>query len=564
MSKQDVIKLLVKATGLKEVELDSLIEIPPSPQLGDYAFPCFILAKQLKKAPDIIAQELAGKIKPKHPISEIKATGPYLNFFINKNKLAGEVLKEIINCGSCYGSWPLKHEKIMVEYPAPNTNKPLHLGHVRNMLLGNSICNILAFAGYQAIPVDLVNDRGVHICKSMLAYKKWGKGKEPDKKPDHFVGDFYVLYSQKENEHPEMEEEVQDMLRKWEAGDKEVITLWEKMRKWALDGFKETYAKFDVFHKKVYYESEIYQHGKEIILDGLRKGIFKKDEKGAVIADLEKEGLGKKVLLREDGTGIYITQDIYLAKLKFDDFKMDRSVYIVGNEQIYHFKVLFKVLEMLGFPFAKNCYHLAYGMIYLPEGKMKSREGKVVDADEILVEMKKEAEEEIKKRHPGLPQQEVDKRKEIIGKGALKFFILKYDPMKDFTYDPKESISFEGETGPYVQYAHARICSILRNVSNFEPEKINAEFNHKHEHRLISLLSRFPEAVKEAAEQYKPSIVARYALELAQAFNEFYHDCPVLKADKRVMESRLLLIFCVRQVLKNALDLLGIQAPEEM
>jgi len=336
------------------------------------------------------------------------------------------------------------------------------------------------------------------------------------------------------------------------------------MNKWALDGFNDTYKKFDVHHKKTYFESEIYNHGKEIILEGLKKGLFSKDEDGAIIADLENDGLGKKVLIRKDGTAIYITTDIYLAKLKFDDFKMDKSVYIVGSEQIYHFKVLFKLLDMLGFPFAKNCYHLAYGLISLPEGRMKSREGTIVDGDDILEEMKKEAEEEVKKRHAELKKNEVDKRKEIIGKGALKFFILKYDPMKDFTYDPKESISFEGETGPYVQYAHARICSILRNVKKFEPEKIKPEFNHKLELRLITLLADFPRIVSEAAEQYKPSLVARYTLDLAQAFNEFYHECPVLKAEKKVMESRLVLILCVKQVIKNALDLLGIQSPEEM
>jgi arginyl-tRNA synthetase len=419
----------------------------------------------------------------------------------------------------------------------------------------------------------------VHICKSMLAYQKWGKGKQPDinrtgevdskdkksfvKKSDHFVGDYYVLYSQKEKEHPELEQEVLELLRKWEAGDKEVVALWQKMRKWALDGFKQTYALFDVHHKKTYYESDIYQHGKDIVLEGLKKGLFIKDEEGAVIADLEKDGLGRKVLIRKDGTGIYITQDLYLAKVKFDDFKMDKSVYIVGNEQIYHFKVLFKLLEMLGFPFAKNCYHLAYGLIYLPEGRMKSREGTVVDADNIVEEMKLVAEKEIKKRHK-LDKKELDKRKEIIGMGALKFFILKYDPMKDFTYNPEESISFEGETGPYVQYAHARICSILKNVKKFEPEKIKPSFSHALEFKLITILSNFPNMVREAAEQYKPSLVARYSLELAQAFNEFYHECPVLKADSKTRDSRLALIFCVKTVLKNSLDLLGIISPREM
>jgi len=563
--KQKIIRLLKKHTFLGEDEISRAIEIPRLPELGDFAFPCFVLAKKLKKSPSILAEELAKRIKPKPPISDVKAQGPYLNFFIDKNKLAEQVIKEVIRCGACYGSLPLKHKKVMVEYPAPNTNKPLHLGHVRNMLLGNAICNILAFAGYEVIPVDLVNDRGVHICKSMLAYKKWGGGEEPDKKPDHFVGDYYVLYNRKVEEHPELEQEVQDMLRKWEAGDKEVIALWKKMRGWALKGFKQTYALFGVHHKKVYYESEIYQHGKEIVLEGLRKGLFYKNEEGAIMVDLEKDGLGKKVLLRKDGTGIYITQDLYLAKKKFDDFKMDKSVYIVGNEQKYHFQVLFRVLEMLGFPYAKQCYHLAYGMIYLPEGRMKSREGKIVDADDIVEEMKRVAEDEIKKRHT-LDYKELEKRKEIIGMGALKFFILKYDPMKDFTYNPEESISFEGETGPYVQYAHARICSILRKEKKFNPEKVKKlEYKHPTEFKLIKLLADFSKTVSDAAENYKPSLVARYSLELAQAFNEFYHECPVLKADNnKVRDSRLALIFCVKTVLRNALDLLGIEAPEEM
>jgi arginyl-tRNA synthetase len=579
MFKPEIIRLLAKETKLKESEIEPLIEIPPSPDMGDFAFPCFVLAKQLKKAPNIIAQELAAKIKPKAPISEVKAVGPYLNFFVDKSKLSSDVIKDIINCAACYGSWPLNHEKVMVEYPAPNTNKPLHLGHVRNMLLGNSICNILAFAGYQAIPVDLVNDRGVHICKSMLAYQKWGKNKKPNisrtdkadskdkksfvKKSDHFVGDFYVMYSQKEKENPELEKEVQEMLRKWEAGDKETVALWKKMKEWALNGIRETYLKFGTYHKKVYYESDFYDKGKDIVLDGLKQGLFEKDENGAIVANLEKDGLGKKVLLREDGTSIYITQDLALAKIKFEEYRMDRSVHVVGNEQIHHFKVLFKLLEMLKMPFAKKCYHLAYGYVSIPEGRMKSREGTVVDADNLVDELEQYARDEIKKRHK-LKDDEIKFRSSIIGMGALKFFILKYDPMKDFTYDPKESISFEGETGPYVQYAHARICSIFKNVKKFEPEKIKPSFEHKLELRLITLLSNFPNIVKDAAEEYKPSLVARYALELAQAFNEFYHECPVLKAEKKVMESRLVLIFCVKQVLKNALDLLGIQSPEEM
>ncbi|MBN1156443.1 arginine--tRNA ligase [Candidatus Woesearchaeota archaeon] len=564
MFRKDVVRLVAENAGISALEADKLLEIPPNPELGDYAFPCFGLAKSLKKAPVVIAAELAEKIKVGGVVSSVKAVGPYINFFVDKNKMAEHVLADILKCSVCYGSGPMKDEKVMIEYPAPNTNKPLHLGHVRNMLLGNAVCNLLGFGGYTAIPVNLVNDRGVHICKSMLAYQKWGDGKEPSKKSDHYVGDFYVMYSKYEKEHPEIEDEVREMLMKWEQGDKELVALWHKMRKWALDGFSETYKLFDVHHKKEYYESEIYLQGKDLILGGVEKGLFYKDEEGAVVVDLSEAGLGKKVLLREDGTSIYITQDIFLAKQKFDDFQMDRSVYVVGSEQNHHFKVLFKIIEMLGFPYASKCYHLSYGMVNLPEGRMKSREGTVVDADDLYAEMKEEAVKEIMKRHPDIEEKELEARSKIIAMGALKFFILKYDPQKDMIYNPAESISFEGETGPYVQYAHARICSILRQVADFRAEGVKGHYEHPKEERLITLMAGFPAVVAEAAEAYRPSNVARFGLELAQAFNEFYQECPVLKAEKKVKESRLLLITCVRTVLRNTLDLLGIVAPEEM
>ncbi len=562
--KQEIIKIIKKEVSLSSSQIDSLLEIPPDSKMGDFAFPCFSLSKELKKAPNIIADNLSKNIKPKSPITEVKAIGPYLNFFIDKNLLASSVLKEIIKSKSCFGSLPSNNKTIVIEYPAPNTNKPLHLGHVRNMLLGSTICNILAFAGFKTVPVDLVNDRGIHICKSLLAYQKWGENKQPDKKSDHFVGDYYVMFNNKVKDFPELEDEAKELLKKWESGDKETLALWDKMRKWALDGFKQTYELFDVHHKKTYYESEIYKQGKNIIDEGLKKKVFYRNKDGAVVVNLKEFKLGEKVLLRADGTSVYITQDLFLAKKKFDDFKADKSVYVVGNEQDYHFKVLFKVLELLNLSFAKNCYHLSYGMVNLPDGRMKSREGTIVDADNLAFEIKELAKKEIIKRHEGLSEKEVDKRADIIWMGALKFFILKYDPAKDFIYNPKESISFEGETGPYIQYAHARICSILRNEKKFNPEKIKANYSNEKEFRLITLLSNFKRAVEETANNYKPSMITRYALELAQAFNEFYQECPVLKEKGKVKDSRLLLIFCVKQVISNALDLLGIKSPEEM
>jgi len=562
MFKGAVAKVL-DAAGVKEAE--GLLEVPPNPELGDFAFPCFSLSKMFRKSPAVIAGELAGVISAELPsgiVERVSANGPYLNFYLNKQKVGERIVSAILEKGSLYGTGAPKSEKVMVEYPAPNTNKPLHLGHVRNMLLGNSICSIMGFAGFTVVPVDLVNDRGIHICKSMLAYKKWGNGKEPDKKSDHFVGDYYVLFSKEAAKDEALEGEALKMLVKWERNDLEVSKLWAKMRKWALDGFKETYAKFGVSHKKSYYESEIYQEGKLLVMDGLKKGVFEKDEKGAVIVDLEKEGLGKKVLLRDDGTSIYITQDLYLAKAKFDEFRMDRSVYVVGNEQAYHFKVLFSVLKKLGLPFADKCYHLSYGMISLPEGRMKSREGTVVDADDLVDEMEEVARLEIEKRHK-LSAAALKTRSKAIGMGAIKFFILKYDPMKDFVYTPEESISFDGETGPYVQYAHARICSIFKQVEKWKaPKKL--VYSHSKEHALVTLLARYPDVVAEAAEKYNPALVARYSLELAQTFSSFYVDCPVLKAEKDVKDSRLALCHATRVVLQSSLALLGIDAPEAM
>jgi len=557
MFRKQTINLLKKVISLSEEEIDSLLEVPPN-NMGDLAFPCFTLAKTLKKAPGVIAKETAGNIKVVSPIEKVESNGPYINFFFDKNIFSDKVISEILEEKNVYGSCK-DNKSVMVEYPGPNTNKPLHLGHIRNMLLGGSVCNILAFCGMKMIPVDIVNDRGIHICKSMLAYKKYGKGKVPEKKSDHFVGDFYVLYNEKVKENPKLEDEAKEMLLKWEAGDKETRLLWSKMNHWAIEGMKETYAKFDVFHKKSYLESEMYLHGKDVVDEGLDKGVFKKRKDGAVIVDLTKDGFDEKVLLRSDGTGVYITQDLYLGKKRFEDFKPDQLVYVVANEQDYHFKVLFKIFKLLGYDFADNCHHLSYGMVNLPSGKMKSREGTVVDADNLVVEVKELAKKEILKRHKSISKDELEKRSEIIGMGALKFFVLKFDPIKDFTYNPEESVSFEGETGPYVQYAHARICSILRSAGKFKFEK---KFFHQKEYELVKLLGRYPEVVVSACKNYKPSLVARYCLDLAQCFNEFYQECPVIKGDNKA--SRLTLVTCVKFVLSSGLDLLGIKAPEEM
>lgn len=557
MFEQDIKKILKK-----HVKGEITLEVPPDSKMGDYAFPCFPLAKEFKKNPAEIAKDLKEKIGEHDFLEKLEVAGPYLNFFVNKEKLAELVLKKIYKEKQNYGKGNSK-KTIAVEFSSPNTNKPLHLGHVRNICLGESISKILEFNGNKVIRHCIVNDRGVHICKSMLAYQKWGKNKEPDIKSDFYVGKFYVMFSQKTN--AELEEEAQELLRKWESGDKETIALWKKMNKWVYDGFDETYKKLGVKFDKYYYESDLYKEGKDIVEDGLKKGVFEKtkEDEGAISVNLDKFKLPKKILVRADGTTIYITQDLFLAKKKFSDFKCDSSLYVVGSEQNLHFQQLFAILDLLGEKAAKNCSHISYGMVNLPEGKMKSRVGKVVDADDLVREMEELARYEIKLRHKELKDKELNDRSHVVGLGALKFFILKMDPVKDMLYNPEESISFEGETGPYVQYTIARINSILRKYGKKVDDKVKFDI-FKQGNELIKVLQNFPAVVEEAASHKRPSNIARYLLELSQAFNEFYHSAPILQEKEDIKKSRLLLAVCVREVLIKGLDLLGIGNVDEM
>ncbi len=559
--RKEILKALSAASG-KDID-ESIIETPPNPELGDYAFPCFSLAKELKKSPIMIAKELSEKIKPNKYISSAVATGPYVNFFVVKEELSKKVLKKIFEGKKEYGSHKKKDNTILVESPGPNTNKPLHLGHVRNMVLGNALQNIFDFLGNKTVRIDMVNDRGVHICKSMLAYKKFGHNKEPDKKTDHFVGDYYVRYDTESKKNPELEKEIQEMLVAWENNDHETRKLWKKMNDWVYKGFETTYKRYGVKMDRPYYESDHYMKGKDIVVDGVETGLFKKDDRENVY--YSDEEIEKKIVLRADGTSIYITQDIVLGKIRYDDWHMNKMIYIVANEQIHHFKVLFKIFEKLGYPFAKNCYHLAYGMIYLPEGKMKSREGTVVDADNLADDMHNAAKEEIVKRHPDLSKKETDERAEAIGMGAIKFYILSYDPMKDFVFNPKESISFDGETGPYVQYAHARAASILKKYSHKVAEEINFSYlSTDEEKKILRLLEEFPAVIEKSAEEYRPSMVTRHLLDLSQAFNEYYHRHKIIQEDKELEKARVLLVYSVKQVLEIGLKLLGIDAPDVM
>ncbi len=561
--KNEIISLL-KKYGFDH-EIAALNGVPKESSMGDYALPCFPLVKKFKKNPVEIAREIAGKLGNATGFEKIEAVNGYVNFFVDKKKVAVEVLNKIEVEKDRYGaSKEGKGKKIIVEFASPNTNKPLHLGHLRNISIGQSVSNILDFYKNKVIKTSINNDRGVHICKSMIAYEQFGNGTTPEKegkKSDHFVGNYYVLFNKKAREDKNYEMMAQECLRKWEMNDKKTVELWKKMNAWALEGFKKTYKILGVVFDKEYYESKIYKKGKEIVELGLKKNMFSKKDDGAVVINLENEGFGEKVLLRSDGTSIYITQDLYLAKLRHDEFKMDGGIYVVANEQDYHFKVLFSILKKLGFKFADKLHHLSYGMVELPEGKMKSREGNVVDADDLIKNMQDLAKEELKKRY-SLPKKELEERSLKITLAAIKYNLLKIDIAKNIVFNPREAIHFEGDTGPYLLYSYARARSILRKTG----KKISGKFEVKEindkERVLINELNGFPEVVAHAYNGFAPNLIANYAFSLAQTFNEFYHSSQVIGSDEESF--RLKLVSCFAQVLKNALYLLGIGVVEEM
>jgi len=499
-----------------------------------------------------------------------------------------------INSSESYGTQKIKENAplVMIEYSSPNTNKPLHLGHIRNNLLGYSLAEILQANGKRVIKTNIVNDRGIHICKSMLAWKKWGNGETPQssgKKGDHLIGDYYVKFDQEykkelaklaaaglsEKEAEErslLMKETREMLRQWEANDPETVALWKMMNTWVYAGFDETYKALGVDFDKIYYESETYLDGKEKVLEGLQKGIFYRKEDGSVWADLTACGLDEKLLLRADGTSVYMTQDIGTAKLRFDDYPINQMVYVVGNEQNYHFQVLSLLLDKLGYAFGKGLIHFSYGMVELPEGKMKSREGTVVDADDLIEEMictAGEMADELGKT-AGYSEEETKDIARIVGVGALKYFILKVDPRKNMVFNPQESIDFNGNTGPFIQYTYARIQSVLRRseidfstVNNY-PIDLQTPINEKEE-ELIQRLSEFPSIVEEAADNLSPAIVANYLYDLVKEYNQFYHDFSILREENTELRRfRLLLSYQIGNVIETGLKLLGIEAPQRM
>ncbi|MBN1463570.1 MAG: arginine--tRNA ligase [Paludibacteraceae bacterium] len=559
---------------------------------GDITVVIFPFVKAARKSPEQTGQEIGNYLKQNEPvIQSFNVIKGFLNLSISTAYWLE--LLEKINTEKNFGfkaadeSSPL----VMIEYSSPNTNKPLHLGHIRNNLLGFSLGEIVKANGNKVVKTNIVNDRGIHICKSMLAWQKYGKGETPESsglKGDHLVGNYYVLFDQKykqevselmakgQNEEEAKKNaplmlEAQEMLRKWESGDKEVYQLWQTMNGWVYVGFDQTYKKLGVDFDCIYYESETYLLGKEKVQEGLEKGVLYQREDGSVWIDLTAEGLDEKLLLRSDGTSVYMTQDIGTAKMRFDKYPIDKMVYVVGNEQNYHFQVLSIVLDKLGFSWGKDLVHFSYGMVELPEGKMKSREGTVVDADDLVDDMvatARETSQELGKLE-GCTEAEAENIARMVGLGALKYFILKVDPRKNMTFNPKESIDFNGNTGPFIQYTHARIKSVLRKAQEqgiVIPSKldVNCSLNEK-ESGLIQLLADFPSIVNQAATEYSPALIANYIYDLVKEYNQFYHDFSILKEEnKTIKELRLLLSENVAKVIKSGMSLLGIEVPERM
>ena len=560
---------------------------------GDYTLVVFPLLKVSKKSPEATGAEIGDWLKANvQEISDYNVIKGFLNISFSNSWWNG-VFDTIVRAGDSFGRFPSTGKTIMVEFSSPNTNKPLHLGHIRNNLLGWSVSKLLEANGHRVLKVDLVNDRGIHICKSMLAWLKTGNGETPEssgKKGDHLVGDYYVAFNnmykaevdelvaggmskEEAEKNAPVLKEAQEMLFKWESGDEEVVALWKKMNGWVYDGFDKTYKALGISFDRTYYESQTYLFGKALVQKGLDMGIFEREADGSVWCDLTADGLDRKLLLRGDGTSVYMTQDLGTAEQRFNEYNLDEHIYVVGNEQNYHFQVLKLILKKLGFPWSDNIYHLSYGMVELPQGKMKSREGTVVDADDLLEKMYQTAKETSSElgKIENMNEEQQDGLFRMISLGALKYFIIKVDPKKTMLFDPKESIDFNGNTGPFIQYTHARIRSILRKAAERglgtgDGLKSDGDIAlSAKEIRLIKLLSQYPDKVAEGGDAHSPAVIANYAYELAKEFNQYYHDTPILKEeDGKLLEFRLVLINTVAGVLVRAMDILGISLPDRM
>lgn len=581
----------IKALYNADIEPSALqVSVTRKEFTGDFTLVVFPLLRLSHSTPENTGNAIGEWLKANVPeISEYNCVKGFLNLLFSNlfwNELFGEIVAD-----KNFGDLPTTGKNIMVEFSSPNTNKPLHLGHIRNNLLGDSVSRLLKASGNNVIKTTLVNDRGVHICKSMLAWLKVGNGATPEStgiKGDHLVGDMYVAFNDIYKKEVEdliaggMDEETakkeapclkeaHEMLQKWEAGDKEVRDLWARMNGWVLKGFDESYKALGITFDKVYYESQTYLLGKELVQKGLDMGVFVKDPDGSVWCDLTADGLDRKLLIRSDGTSVYITQDLGTAERRFAEYHLDYHVYVVGNEQNYHFQVLKLILKKLGFEWSDNIFHLSYGMVELPEGKMKSREGTVVDADDLIQKMYEEARATSDESGKLADMSEEDKAKlyHMIGLGALKYFIIKVDPKKTMLFNPKESIDFNGNTGPFIQYTHARIRSILRKAAEkgieYSASPLRKVELSAKEIRLIKLLNTFPAKIAEGAQAYSPAVIANYAYDIAKEFNQYYHDTPILKEENEdVLKMRLVLIDTLSAVLRKAMGILGIELPERM
>jgi arginyl-tRNA synthetase len=561
--------------------------------VSDITLNCFRLAGPLKSNPMQLAIKAAEFLRTHEDVKKVEAIKAYVNITLTETALYRDTVEDLKGLMDSAHVAPYERKHILIEYSAPNTNKPLHLGHLRNNSLGMALVEILKRVGHEVTAVNLVNDRGIHICKSMIAYQRFGNNDTPDstgKKGDHLVGDFYVAYDKElkrqvkalKDHNPELnaksDEELflktkigqatQKILQDWENGDPEVHKLWQTMNDWTLNGFNQTYARMKVCFDKVYFESDTYKLGRKIVAGGLRQGIFYKTSNGAVEIDLTADKLDRKVVMRNDGTSLYITQDLGTTKLKDDDFNPDAMIWVVGDEQIYHFRVLFAICKKLGYKWADNLFHLAYGMVNLPSGRMKSREGTVVDADQLFDEMHALAKKEILNRLTDLTPEELETRAEIIGVGAVKFMLLKVNPKNAMKFDPEAAVKFEGDTGALVQYAYARISSIKRKAAELEIDA-TADWSlltHAKERELAIKCAQYPDILKKSARDYDCCCLAIYLLELARAFNSFYHDCPVIKGDvpPLIQRSRLELIDRVKRIIGDGLKVLTIDRLESM
>jgi len=564
-----VIQLLKKVDLLKGEKIEETLETPPDPKFGDLASNiCFSLSKKLKKPPQAIAEETVKKIKiPKgSPITKVEAKAGYINFFFDYSKLSKSILKEILTKKQKFGSSKIgKGKRVMVEHSQPNPVHPMHIGHSRSTFLGDSLANILDSLAYKTIRANYMNDTGLQVAKLVTAYLIWGKGKKPDEKPDLWLWKYYVKFHEEAEKNPDIKERARETLRKFEIEhDKKIIQVWNKVVRWCIKGFEETYKNLGINFDTYLFENKFRDSGKKNVQKTLKKGIAFKSDEGAIVANLEKFGLPGCVILRSDGTGLYATSDLGMTPYKFKKYKLDKSIWVVASAQDLYFKQHYKILELLGYPWAKNCHHFSFDLVHLPEGKMSSRKGKAVMIDEVIKKLTETVLKEVEKKNPKLSKKQKQDIAEKVAIGAFKYNILRVEPHKTITFDWNRMLSFEGDTGPYLQYAYVRASKILQKAGKFK-ENYSVEKLKDQEKNLIKKLLQFPDIVEQSAKDMRPHYICGYAHELSDIFSEFYHSCPVIRAEtKELRNFRLTLVKTTKITLKNSLSLLGIDTPERM